>query len=1013
MSSLTPSTQNTPASVREKLSLDEARRHLNGTTGRRYWRSLDELSRNDRFGDMLQQEFPRLSAEWDPMHRRDFLRLMGASLALGGLTACTRQPVEKIIPYVKQPENTIPGKAAFYATSMASHGYAIGLLATSHMGRPTKVDGNELHPASLGGSDAMTQASVLTMYDPDRSRSVRRKGESAPSTWDAFSAELTATLEKQKATQGAGLRFLTGAVTSPTFIALMADIQKQYPAATWHAYEPISRDFLYAATEQAFGEALDPVYRLADADVIVSFDADFLGFGPAHLRYARDFASRRSIEAGEISRLYVAESQMSTTGAAADHRLALTPDAIESLARAIAREVGLTVEGATETTHAEWAKAVAADLKAHAGRSLVIAGEHRSPALQALALALNAQLGNLGKTVTLIEPVAAQSAGQLASLKALNDAMDAGTVEALLIIESNPVYSAPAELAFGEKLAKVPFVAQYGLFDDETGELSTWHVPGTHYLEAWGDLRAFDGTVSLVQPLIEPLYKAKSALELLALAAGRDGVTGHDLVRETWLEQLGGDLPFKRTLHDGLMADSAAKAKSPALVWKDTGAGETAATAGSLDLAIVPDYAVGDGTYANNGWMQEMPRPVSTMTWDNAFTISQETAESLGLATGDMVELSAGSSSVTAPVLVSVGVPVGAGVVTMGYGRTAAGRVGNDVGFSVTALQTIASPFRTSVAVRKVGGSHDFALTQENHTMAGRNHLRVGTVADFHADPKFALKFDEFGEKYGRNENTPSIYPPHDYSQGPQWGMVIDLSARIGCNACMIACQAENNIPVVGKKEVANGREMHWIRVDRYFEGNASDASVHHQPLTCMHCENAPCEAVCPVAATVHSTDGINQMVYNRCVGTRYCSNNCPYKVRRFNFYKFADHETPSLKLQRNPNVTVRSRGVMEKCTFCIQRISEARITARLADRPIADGEVVTACQQACPTKAIVFGDIRDPLSEVTRRKASPLDYGVLSVLSTQPRVTYHARIRNPNSSLETATPMESTHHGA
>jgi len=1008
MSSLIPSTQNTPASVREKLSLSEAQRQLDGKTGRRFWRSLDELARKDDFGALLQQEFPRLSAEWDPMHRRDFLRLMGASLALGGLTACTRQPTEKIIPYVKQPENMIPGKAMYYATAMSVGGYGLGLLATSHMGRPTKVDGNELHPASLGGSDAMTQASILTMYDPDRSRVLRRKAFASHQDWPVFFNELKQQLEKQKTSNGAGLRFLTGTVTSPTFIRLMEDILRQYPEATWHQYEPISRDAMYEATRRAFGDALEPVYAFDKAGVIVSFDADFLGLGPAHLRYARDFASRRSVEDGNINRLYIAESQMSTTGAAADHRLALTPDAIESLARAVAKELGVAVNGGSETTHAEWARAVAADLKANPGASIVIAGEQRSPELQALVFAINEKLGNLGKTLSFIEPVATRPGGQMESLKNLSDALAAGKVETLLILDSNPVYNAPAELNFANNLSKAPFVVQYGLYENETTALSQWSVPGTHYLEAWGDVRAFDGTTSIIQPLIEPLYGARSPLEILGFIAGQTEVSGYDLVQKTWVDSLGGALAFRKALHDGLIAGSASKAKSPRFSWTDSGAGEAPATQGELDLAIVPDSAVGDGTYANNGWMQEMPRPITTLTWDNALLISQETADTLSLRTGDMVELSDGKSSVNAPVLVAVGIPVGGGVVSMGYGRTAAGRVGNDVGFSVTPLQTMASTSRTSVKVRKIAGKFEFSTTQESHTMAGRNHLRVGTVEDYKADKKFVLKFAEFGGK-----ETPSIYPPHDYSQGPQWGMVIDLSACIGCNACMIACQAENNIPVVGKDQVRRGREMHWIRVDRYYEGNASNAAVHHQPMTCVHCENAPCEAVCPVAATTHSTDGLNQMIYNRCVGTRYCSNNCPYKVRRFNFYKFVDHDTPSLKLQRNPNVTVRSRGVMEKCTFCIQRISDARITARREDRPIADGEVVTACQQACPTRAIVFGDIRDPQSEVAMKKTSTLDYGVLAVLNTRPRLTYHARIRNPNPALETTSPMESTHHGS
>ena len=1009
MSSLIPSTQNTPASIRETLSLDDAQRHLEGKSGRRFWRSLDELARKDDFGAMLQQEFPRLSAEWDPMHRRDFLRLMGASLALGGLTACTRQPTEKIIPYVKQPENLVPGKAMYYATAITLGGYGVGLLATSHMGRPTKVDGNELHPASLGGSDAVTQASILTMYDPDRSRHLRKKGTANRQNWDAFFADLKAQLDGQKASEGAGLHIVTGTVTSPTFIRLMREVLTQYPKATWHQYEPVTRDALYEATQATFGEALEPVYSIAQADVIVSFDADFLSHGPGHLRYARDFASRRSVEAGNMSRLYVAESQMSTTGAAADHRISLKPDAIERLARAVAQELGVAINGSAETEHADWAKAIADDLKAHPGVSVVLAGEQRSAALQSLVFAINEKLGNIGKTVSLIPPVVTNAGNQLASLKKLADAVDAGQVQVLLMLDANLVYHAPAELAFADKLSKIAFVVHHGLFENESAMLSQWSLPGTHYLEGWGDVRAYDGTTSLVQPLIQPLYDGKSALEILAAVAGRSDASGYDLVRETWLNSLGGESGFRRALHDGLISDSAYRPKSVRLRWRDAGPAELPVDSNQLDLSIVPDYSVVDGAYANNGWLQEMPRPITTLTWDNALLIGSETAKQRSLNTGNVVEIvSADGAVVKAPVMVAVGIPAGAGVVTMGYGRTHAGRVGNDVGFSVTSLQTIRSPFRAAVQVRKVAGTHEFAVTQEHHTMAGRNHLRVGTVEDYKADKKFVLKFAEFGGK-----ETPSIYPPHDYSQGPQWGMVIDLSACIGCNACMIACQAENNIPVVGKKEVATGRELHWIRVDRYYEGREANAEVHHQPMTCVHCENAPCEAVCPVGATVHSTDGLNQMIYNRCVGTRYCSNNCPYKVRRFNFYKYADHETPSLKLQRNPNVTVRARGVMEKCTFCVQRISEARITARRDNRPIADGEVVTACQQACPTRAIVFGDIRDPLSVVTRKKASTLDYGVLSVLNTRPRLTYHAKVKNPNPSLAKESVMESSTYGA
>ncbi len=1010
MSSVIPSSPNTPAEVRARLARNLADQKLHGRTGRNLWRSLDELSRDESFGDLLKEQHPRFFAEWDPLHRRDFLRLMGASLALGGLTACTRQPNEKIIPYVKQPENMVPGKPVFYATAMPSGGYGIGLIATSHTGRPTKLDGNELHPASLGGSDALIQAAILDLYDPDRTSAVSYKGEAGAKTWDEFFVEARAQLD---AAGGEGVHLLTGNVTSPTMAALLKEFSAKYPASAVHYFDMANRDRLYEATNAAFGQALDPVYDFASADVIVSFDADFLAHGPARVRYARDFAARRDAEAGDMNRLFVVESQMSVTGAAADHRLALTPDALEQLVRAVAIKLGVAVAGSADTPHQDWADTLAKDLASARGTSLVLAGEHRSSALQSLVFAINHALGNIGKTISLIPASVTPAGGQAASLNALAGAIRAGNVKALILLDANPVYHAPAELGFADLLGLVPLIAHLGLRSDESSALAHYRLPAAHFLEAWGDLLAYDGTASIVQPLIEPLYDGRSAIEVLAGLLGRKSASGYDLVQETWAEKLGGDLPWRKALHDGVIEDSASAPVSVALNWKDSGPGESAAASGQLDLAIVPDYAVVDGSYANNGWMQEMPRPITTLTWDNALLVSEETAANFGIATGDVVELVSGSGSVQAPVLVTVGIPVGGGVVTTGYGRSGNGRIADGVGFSVSPLQTLASPARASVRVTKSGGTHAFAVTQEHHTMAGRNHMRVGTIEEFRNDPNFVARYDEFGEKYGRNEKAPSIYPDHDYSQGPQWGMVIDLSACIGCNACMIACQAENNIPVVGKEQVANGREMHWIRVDRYYEGSSSNAAVHHQPMTCVHCENAPCEAVCPVAATVHSTDGLNQMVYNRCVGTRYCSNNCPYKVRRFNFYKYADHETPSLKLQRNPNVTVRARGVMEKCTFCVQRISDARIKARLAGRPIADGEVITACQQACPTRAISFGDIRDPMSEVARKKASTLDYGVLSVLNTRPRLTYHPRMRNPNPALElAATHGEEAGHG-
>lgn len=1012
MSSLIPSSKNTPDAVRAQLARDLADRQTTGKTGRRLWRSLEELSNDASFGDMLKEQHPRFFAEWDPLNRRDFLRLMGASLALGGLTSCTRQPNEKIIPYVKQPENLVPGKPDFYATTMPMQGYGIGLLATSHAGRPTKLDGNELHPASLGGSDALIQAAILDLYDPDRTRTVLYKDRNKTKTWDDFFADAKTAIDATAGSKGEGIHILTGRVGSPTLAALLKEFSEKYPSAGIHQYEPINRDLLYAATTAAYGEKLDPVFAIESADVIVSLDADFLATGPGRLRYARDFTHRRSVEAGNMNRLYVVESQMSVTGSSADHRLALTPDAIEQVARAIAQSLGIAVQGTASTEHAAWAESVADDLRKAAGKSLVIAGEQRSPALQALAFAINEKLGNIGNTIRFVKPAAGEPVDQGASLGALVEALKAGSVKALFVLGANPAYHAPADFGFDDLMDKVPLVVHHGLLEDETSFHAHYVLPGTHFLEAWSDAVAYDGTASIVQPLIEPLYEGRSAIEVLATLLGRTSTKGYDLVRETWSDVLTSDLAWNKALHDGLIENSAANPAAMSLRWSDNGAGEMAAADDALDLAIVPDYAVLDGSFSNNGWMQEMPRPISSLTWDNALLISQSTSEKFGLSTGDMVTLTGDSGNTEAAVLVSVGIPAGGAVLHMGYGRAKTGRIATGVGFSASPLRSAASPWRASVAVKKAGGQHELAITQMHHTIAGRNHLRVGTVDEFATDKNFVAKYDEFGEKYGRNENAPSIYPDHDYSQGPQWGMVIDLAACIGCNACMIACQAENNIPVVGKEQVINGREMHWIRVDHYYEGNASDAAVHHQPMTCVHCENAPCEAVCPVAATVHSTDGLNQMVYNRCVGTRYCSNNCPYKVRRFNFYKFADHETPSLKLQRNPNVTVRARGVMEKCTFCIQRISDARIKARLKNAPIADGEVVTACQQACPTKAIVFGDIRDPMSHVSRKKASTLDYGVLTLLNTRPRLTYHPRMRNPNVALEAPVSAEVHGHG-
>ncbi len=990
------------------MKLDDVRKELTGKSGRRFWKSLEELSNRDGFRDMLNKEAPRLAAEWDPVNRRDFLRLMGASLALGGLTACTRQPREKIIPYVQPPEEIVPGKPLFFATSMPFDGYGIGLLAESHMGRPTKVEGNPEHPASLGSTDALIQASILNMYDPDRAQSVRYLGRI--STWANFTADVDSQMGVQAGKEGAGLRIVTGPVTSPTLQAQLDELLQTYPKAAWIQYGPVTRDNVYAGAELAFGKRVEPVYDFSRADVILSLDADFIGWGPGRIRYSRDFTARRKAsENVKLNRLYAVESHVTTTGASADHRLPLTYTEIGTFARALAHELGVQAPVGAVSGHDEWLKALAGDLK-HAGAgALVIAGDQQPPEVHAIAHAINVALGSVGATVRLVDPVIANAPDQTASLGQLAADLEAGAVDALIMIGVNPVYDAPGDLSFEKWITNVPFTAQVSLSEDETTPFVKWHIPLTHYLEMWSDTRAYDGTVSTVQPLIAPLYDGKSPHEVVAALAGSPDATGYDLVQNHWKRVLGDgfDTAWSRAVHDGFFKDSALEPVSVSLTWNGE-ADAVAETEGDLDLTIVPDPCIWDGLFSNNGWMQELPKPITTLTWDNVLLLSIRTAGRLGLDTGHVAEVNVDGRAVRIPVLLAPGIADGAGVITLGYGRTAAGRVGNGVGVSARPLRSVASPWHAKARIGRTRNKHVLAMTQDHHTMQGRNHLRVGTAEQFDHDPDFVAHMEHF-----TYDQSKSIYPRHDYSKSPQWGMVIDLSACTGCNACVIACQSENNIPVVGKKEVLNGREMHWIRIDRYFEGTAADAQVHHQPMTCVQCENAPCEAVCPVAATVHSHDGINQMVYNRCVGTRYCSNNCPYKVRRFNFFKFADHDTPSYKLQRNPDVTVRSRGVMEKCTYCVQRISFARIRARRENREIRDGEVVTACQQACPSRAISFGDILDPNSEVSKKRAGKLNYGVLTELGTAPRTTFLARITNPNPALQSESDLtESHHHG-
>jgi len=985
-----------------RLDLDVLRDKLRDQRGPALWRSLEQLADTEEFRSFVQAEFPaRAAALLDPVDRRHFLKLMGASLALAGVSACTRQPEEKIFPYVKAPEYIVPGKPLFFATAMPLAGFATGLLVESHEGRPTKVEGNPDHPASLGATDAFAQAAILGLYDPDRSQTLRNAGDIRP--WSAFSAAMRQAMEEQGARGGAGLRLLTGAITSPTLVQQIERFLAQLPQARWIQYEATGSDTARHVARLAFGREVEARYRLDKADVILALDADFLCGGAGSVRYAREFARRRRVDGDAArNRLYAVEPAPSNTGAAADHRLPLRGELVEELALAVAARLGLPVRTARGVdAHVAWIEAVARDLAEHRGRSLVIAGGWQSETTQLLALAINEHLGNAGATVEYSEPLGSGAAATgTAALRELAEEMETGKVDMLVMVETNPVYDAPADLRFAERLVKVPLRVHFGLYDDESAEVSHWHVPAAHFLEAWSDARAYDGTTTILQPLIAPLYEGKSAHELISILAG-DERSGYDIVRSYWQRRLPEpfEASWRRAVHDGVVADSALPALQPNWVLPPgQQVPDRAARIGDAEWEILfrPDASVFDGRFANNGWLQELPRPITRLTWDNAAWIAPAAAERLGVGNGDVVEIEVEERRLRAPVTVVPGQSADSITLHLGYGRRRAGYVAAGAGCDAYALRTSAAPWQVSGGrVRAVGERRPLACTQDHFSMEGREPARFIDLEAAHGHGA--------AHEGGHGDIAAlSLYSDHPYD-GYAWGMSIDLNACTGCNACVVACQSENNIPVVGKEQVSVGREMHWLRIDRYFAGDLDAPEIVQQPVPCMHCEVAPCEAVCPVNATVHSDEGLNDMVYNRCVGTRYCSNNCPYKVRRFNFFLYSEVRAESLKMAANPDVTVRSRGVMEKCTYCVQRISHARINAKRENRKIHDGEVVTACQAVCPSEAIVFGDVNEPDSAVSRQKKSPRNYALLEELGTRPRTTYLAGVRNPNPALRRA----------
>jgi molybdopterin-containing oxidoreductase family iron-sulfur binding subunit len=971
------------------------------------WRSLAEYDGQERFQERLLRQHPRQSQKvFDPPERRDFLKLMGASLALAGVSAsCTKQPQEKLVPWAKNPEQLLPGKPLFFATSMPWAGGSIGLLVESHMGRPTRCDGNADHPASLGATDVWSQAAVLGLYDPDRSQCMLYRGRAT--SWSAFLDAMKAALTEQVTKQGAGLRILSQAVVSPTLEAQLKDVLAKYPKAAWHQWQPHNRDNARAGALLAFGKDVALLPRFDKADVVVSLEADFLSSTPANVRAIRDFTSRRKLRGGKadgLNRLYVAEGRPSCTGAAADHRLTLRPSEIEGAARALAAH--LHVDGGTPApagaAFARWAEAAAKDLGAHKGRALVVAGEAQPPAVHALANLINEKLDALGSCVQCLPPAELSGTDNAQSLRTLVQEMKDGKVELLVLLSGNPVYDAPADLEFGVGLSKVPLRVHLSLYQDETSEHVDWHVNEAHFLEAWSDARGADGTLGIVQPLIAPLYNGRSVHELLAVLLDKPGVSAYDTLREHTKKRLGEadfEKKWRRAVHDGIVAGSASEALSVSGQKFSQAPGQAPI---GLEVVFRTDPLVHDGRFANNGWLLEQPRPMTMLTWDNAVQISPATAARLGVETGDVVEVAVRRPQADRP-----GLP---------DARPRRGVADADAGIRPPQGRAHGQRRR----LRRLRAAHEQragpGLGRDAHAhgrdLGARDH--AGTRRDGHEPPGEPARGALAGARRDRGPLPREPAPRREARRArghhalprAQEGRVRlghgDRPQRLH-RLRRLRHRLLGREQHPGRGQVGGAaRPRDALAAHRpLLQGDPGNPKIYTQPIPCMQCENAPCESVCPVAATTHSPEGLNDMVYNRCIGTRYCANNCPYKVRRFNFFLYSDYDSESLKMARNPDVSVRSRGVMEKCTYCVQRINRARLSAKKEDRRIRDGEIRTACQSVCPADAIAFGDLQDPESAVSRLKAEPQNYALLEELNTRPRTTYLARITNPNRELE------------
>jgi len=1020
-----------------------------------YWRSLAELEGTPEFEKFIEHEFAEPVSDVPPSspERRRFMQLMGASLALSGATGCRWQE-DKILPQTRRPEGLIPGEPRYFATSMDIGGFSVGLHVKSYDDRPIKIEGNPNHPDNRGACNVFHQASVLELYDPDRSKGVATYagGHRTESSLDAFKQAVKPLLAGLRANQGRGLRILSESSSSQTVADMKRRLVAALPEAKWYEYEPVSADDVRLGSELAFGAAYRPFYSLEKASVILSLDADFLGGERTELRLAPAFMEGRRPDDGVMNRLYAIESAFSMTGGIADHRLPLRSELVKAVAAALDASITSKVAPNPDAGPAQprpaapflddpkVAKFLAVlekDLLANRGKCAVLAGEQQPPEVHALAHRLNALLGSVGMTVSYVPDFTADRPTHRDAIAKLGQEMSAGSVDTLLVIGGNPVFNAPADLSFEAALAKVKNTIRAGLHEDETSLKCAWHVPLSHYLESWGDTRSYDGTLALQQPLIAPLYGGLSAIELVALLLDDSTTEGIDIVKRTLARLIGDERLWRKAVHDGVLLGSGFSPVQPplkalpAFALSDRERGGLGVPNGQLELTLAPCPKIFDGRFANNGWLQELPDPILKLTWGNAALVNPVTAAELGVEDQTLVTLTVNGSSVKMPVIVAPGQARGSVRVVLGYGRTACGVVGigsrldhsftsnlgaelaeGDVeliGVNTYSLKTTKlERFGGGLHVQPSGEKFKLAMTQTTHAIKdaiGRDELqhRIGdlvresTLEEFVSHPEFVKEKVEHKPLLSLWQE-PVSYDDH------KWGLSIDLTKCIGCNACVVACVAENNIPVVGRPRIIQGREMQWIRIDVYFKGDPDEPALVHQPVTCQQCEHAPCEQVCPVGATMHSREGLNDMIYNRCIGTRYCSNNCPYKVRRFNYFNFHEElkleKNETKKMVFNPDVTVRFRGVMEKCTFCIQRIQNVKIKAKNARRAIVDGEIRTACQQTCPTGAIVFGDLNDPKSNVRRLQNGRRSYAMLEELNVRPRLQYLARVRNPHPEL-------------